>query len=168
MTTRLASSFDKLELHPWRPGTSTSTEDDPQARPLKQGDIIVTPSTGMCSVSGVGVLSYLRTFEQPIFISMPSHSRLSSWVKDLCETLRLDTGTQEQDREQSVSLEMDWLTTHAQDLSRYRGEWLLISGQALKAHSHDMAVIRLQIASHRIAKPFLYYVPTAEEANFIF
>lgn len=65
------------------------------------------------------------------------------------------------------SPEMRWLVGNAKALERYRGEWLLIQGNDLVAHSNDFNLIRETITDRNIRAPFVYYVPTEEESNFI-
>jgi Family of unknown function (DUF5678) len=65
------------------------------------------------------------------------------------------------------SNEMDFLEENAGELGRHEGEWLLIQGRELLAHSRDFADIRIAIRERKIDGPFVYYVPTDEEANFI-
>lgn len=66
------------------------------------------------------------------------------------------------------SPEMQWLVANAEAIEeRHRGEWLVIRGRELVAHSRDFAEIQRAIAEERIGSPFVYYVPTLEEANFI-
>jgi len=63
--------------------------------------------------------------------------------------------------------EMRWLTENSRYLERYRGEWLLIRGQQLVAHSGNFGDIKATIDERNIQSPFVYYVPTVEEGNFI-
>ena len=65
------------------------------------------------------------------------------------------------------SVEMEWLTTNSAFLAQYSGQWLLIVGNQLIEHSTDFEVIRLAVVNRGVASPFVYYVPTAEESNFI-
>jgi hypothetical protein len=65
----------------------------------------------------------------------------------------------------SESVEMEWLINHAHAVEQYKGEWLMIYGRELVAHSRDFSRIRAIIAERRIQSPFLYYVPTDEESN---
>jgi hypothetical protein len=62
---------------------------------------------------------------------------------------------------------LDWLEEHAQELGRYPGEWLLINRHRLLVHSRDFAELRAVIRERQIDSPFVYYVPTDEEANSI-
>jgi hypothetical protein len=68
---------------------------------------------------------------------------------------------------QAESQEMQWLTENSHDLEMYRGEWLLIRGQELIAHSPNFGEIKAVIRERNIVSPFVYYVPTVEEANFV-
>jgi Family of unknown function (DUF5678) len=63
------------------------------------------------------------------------------------------------------STEMGWLVRNARELSQHRGEWLLIRGTQLLAHSRDFAAVRAEIRDRQIASPFVYYVPTDDESN---
>jgi hypothetical protein len=63
--------------------------------------------------------------------------------------------------------ELDWLEENAEELGRYPGEWLLIHDQRLLLHSRDFADLRVAIRERQIESPFVYYVPTDEEANAI-
>lgn len=66
-----------------------------------------------------------------------------------------------------VSPEVDWLRANSQALRNYRGEWLLILGNELISRSADFRAIRAAITERRIQSPFVYYVPTEEESNFL-
>jgi hypothetical protein len=63
--------------------------------------------------------------------------------------------------------EMTWLTENSRYLERYRGEWLLIEGQHLVAHGANFGDIRAAIRERNIQSPFVYYVPTVQEGNFV-
>lgn len=65
------------------------------------------------------------------------------------------------------SIEMQWLVDNARALGKLRGEWLLISGRGLVLHSADFEDIRRAITDRAIESPFVYYVPTEPEANFL-
>jgi Family of unknown function (DUF5678) len=63
------------------------------------------------------------------------------------------------------SPEMAWLEENARELAQHPGEWLLIQGRKLLAHSREFADVRRVIQKRRISSPFVYYVPTDEESN---
>jgi len=65
------------------------------------------------------------------------------------------------------SPEMRWLVQNRLVLEAYHGEWLLISNSTLIIHSAEFTEIRKAIADRNIRSPFVYYVPTEEESNFI-
>jgi hypothetical protein len=65
------------------------------------------------------------------------------------------------------STEMKWLAENSRELECYRGEWLLIRGEALVAHDPDFHVLQRLISKQDLASPLVYYVPTEEESNFI-
>lgn len=64
-------------------------------------------------------------------------------------------------------MEFRILTENAAAFEKFPGEWLLIHGPKLVAHSANFDDIQCKIERERIQSPFLYYVPKAEEANFI-
>lgn len=63
------------------------------------------------------------------------------------------------------SAEMGWLVQNAVELGRHKGEWLLIRGAELLAHSRDFAVVSATIRERQIVSPFVYYVPSDDESN---
>ena len=65
------------------------------------------------------------------------------------------------------SPEMTWLVENRRTIEAYRGEWLLIFNDRLIVHSTDFGEIQRAINNERIRSPFVYYVPTVEESNFI-
>lgn len=65
------------------------------------------------------------------------------------------------------SKEMRWLAKNSRAFESYRGEWLLILGDTLLAHTRDFRVLQHEIVARNITSPFIYYVPTEEESNFI-
>ena len=69
--------------------------------------------------------------------------------------------------ERAEASELDWLEENAQELGHYPGEWLLIHEHRLLVHSRNFAELRVAIRERRIDSPFVYYVPTEEEANSI-
>ena len=68
---------------------------------------------------------------------------------------------------QAMTPEMEWFTSHAAELAAYKGEWLLVVGRELVAHSADFHTIHTLVQKRGITEPFLYYVSTPEEANFV-
>lgn len=65
------------------------------------------------------------------------------------------------------SAEMTWLVQNAEELGQHKGEWLLIRGRQLLVHSPDFAVVRAVVRDQQIHSPFVYYVPTEDESNFV-
>ena len=64
------------------------------------------------------------------------------------------------------SIEMRWLVENSRALEAHRGEWLLIVGTELVAHSRDFGEVQAAITARGIRSPFVYYVPTEDESNF--
>jgi hypothetical protein len=64
------------------------------------------------------------------------------------------------------SSEMRWLVEHSRELEIFRGEWLLIRGERLIAHSPTFAEVERNVRALRLESPFVYYVPLEDEANF--
>jgi len=67
--------------------------------------------------------------------------------------------------EGAESVEMAWLVRNAEELSQYKGEWLLIQGEQLLVHNHDFAAVRAAVRERQLNSPFVYYVPTDDESN---
>jgi hypothetical protein len=65
------------------------------------------------------------------------------------------------------SQEFRYLVDHAAELEQHRGEWLLIDGYGLAAHSSDFGVIKAVIAQRGIRSPFVHYVPVEDESVFL-
>jgi hypothetical protein len=65
----------------------------------------------------------------------------------------------------SESAEMRWLVRNAREMSNHKGEWLLIQGSELLAHSREFGAVRAVIQDRKILSPFVYYVPTDDESN---
>jgi len=63
--------------------------------------------------------------------------------------------------------ELNWLRQHSAETAEYVGQWLLISGDTLVAHSQNFAEIKSAIAAQNISSPFVYYVPTEAESSFV-
>jgi hypothetical protein len=63
--------------------------------------------------------------------------------------------------------ELNWLRKHSAETAEYVGQWLLISGDTLVAHSQNFAEIKNAIATEKISSPFVYYVPTEAESSFV-
>jgi hypothetical protein len=65
------------------------------------------------------------------------------------------------------SPESQFLAEHSKQMEQYSGEWLLIHGYALLAHSVDFQEIERVIQQKKIPSPFVHYVPRAEEISFV-
>jgi hypothetical protein len=63
--------------------------------------------------------------------------------------------------------EFRYLVEHCSELEQYRGEWLLLDGYGLAAHSSDFAAIKALIAQRGIRSPFIHYVPLEDESVYI-
>ena len=70
-------------------------------------------------------------------------------------------------KKQGISVEFLYLTENAKALEAYPGEILLIQGYGLLAHSSDSREIEQIIQQRKIKCPFIFRVPTPEEANFV-
>jgi len=68
--------------------------------------------------------------------------------------------------ERPETAELRWLRDHQQEMTRLRGQWLLIAEGQLLAHSANFGEIRGAIAQNNLRSPFTYYVPTEDEAAF--
>lgn len=75
--------------------------------------------------------------------------------------------TQHAQGRREESPEMTWLVENRRALEMYRGEWLLISNDMLIVHNADFGEIRKAVTQRGIRSPFVYYVPTEVESNFI-
>jgi hypothetical protein len=61
--------------------------------------------------------------------------------------------------------ELAWLSDHAAEVEReYRGEWLLVNGAHLLAHSSNIDDIQQRIADLHLQFPFVYFVPEHGDA----
>jgi Family of unknown function (DUF5678) len=65
------------------------------------------------------------------------------------------------------STELCWLRRNDQEIIRYRGEWLLIVGDRLVAHSSNFREVRDSIRRNNVMSPFVYYVPKQDELPFV-
>jgi len=65
------------------------------------------------------------------------------------------------------SVEFRWLAANSRALEKYAGEWLLLHGEELVAHSPDFQVIRRAAKSRGIESPFVHYIPTREESHLL-
>ena len=63
---------------------------------------------------------------------------------------------------------IEWLGQQANELSMYRGQWLLIQNNEVIAASTNIEDIRQVIIQRDIASPFVYYVPRVDEGDFTF
>ena len=66
-----------------------------------------------------------------------------------------------------MSAEMSSLEENAERFARYAGQWLLLAGGKLIAHSEDYLVIAGEIARRSLKDGLVYYMPKPEESNFV-
>ncbi len=67
----------------------------------------------------------------------------------------------------SESAELRWLREHREEVLRYAGQWLLLAHGELVAHSENFRDVRYVADREQLEAPFVYYVPTEAEANFV-
>jgi hypothetical protein len=60
---------------------------------------------------------------------------------------------------------VQWLQEHPEALAPYRGEWIVIHGVRIVAHSADAAEVARAAPSERYPGGLLLYVETEEEAR---
>jgi hypothetical protein len=77
------------------------------------------------------------------------------------------TGPRDQPSDKTESVEMAWLNEKSRELEQFRGEWLLIHGDRLIAHSVEFGEIKTAIRRLSIRSPFVYYVPLDAEVDFV-
>lgn len=65
------------------------------------------------------------------------------------------------------SPEFRYLVEHCSELEKYRGEWLLLDGYSLVAHSPSFAEIKTVVAARKIASPFVHFVPVEDESVYV-
>lgn len=69
--------------------------------------------------------------------------------------------------ESHSSPEFRFLVEHCAELEQHRGEWLLLDGYGLAAHSADFEQIKSVIAKRKIRSPFIHYVPVEDESVYV-
>lgn len=67
----------------------------------------------------------------------------------------------------SREAEVAWIASHAEELSDFRGQWLVVEGQRLIAHSFDFLEVVRDARSHGIEIPYVTKLPAEEERPFI-
>jgi hypothetical protein len=66
----------------------------------------------------------------------------------------------------STTEEIETLEQRCDEFSEFVGEWLLLKGNQLLAHSRDFKDINAEIKKRHLKDCFLHYVPTAAERDF--
>jgi hypothetical protein len=120
------------------------------------------------SAAATELLNLLTDFDEDPFSAMLPVSTmqlpaLEALRAQYFEDLKPQTGR----HQRTESVEMQWLVENSELLNQYAGEWLLIVGQTLAAHSRDYQSIKAVIAQRQLLSPFVYYVPKAEESNWM-
>lgn len=67
----------------------------------------------------------------------------------------------------SREVEVAWITSHTEELSDFRGQWLVVEGQGLIAHGFDFLEVVRDARSHGIEIPYVTKLPAEEERPFI-
>lgn len=148
------SSIELRDRQTLQPGQVGLSGPDPQTRSLVQHPI---PERGPRPV-----WRSISVSEQ-LYVELILRQRSALSTRSLLGQTEVRVTETEAD-----SVEMDWLSSHAAELSVHRGEWLLIVGRELIAHHTDFDEIQKTIQVRGIKSPFVYYVPKPEEENFVF
>ena len=99
---------------------------------------------------------------QPSFGDSPSARILPSLSQKLHQaTITAGVGavspkTQRAGRRQ---IEMDWISSNAKELGKYRGQWIVVEGEAVLAADKDYEPARVQAAKGGIDCPLIFFVP---------
>jgi hypothetical protein len=64
------------------------------------------------------------------------------------------------------SIELDTLEKHFDEFSVFAGEWFLVKGEHLLAHSRDYREIRAEIEKLGLTDCLVHYVPTVAGRDF--
>ena len=67
----------------------------------------------------------------------------------------------------STSKEFDTLEQRIEEFAAFSGEWLLLQGDQLLAHSRDYCDLNREIQKRGLKDCFVHYVPTSAERDFI-
>jgi hypothetical protein len=105
-------------------------------------------------------------FAETLF-QVPHHTSVNLILVATQTDVATDVSVQTDVQTATESREMNWLRNHAGEIERYRGEWILIVDDHLIAHSRRFQDIRTAVDRDRLSSPFVYYVPAAEESEFI-
>jgi hypothetical protein len=126
-------------------------------------DMSIVPLGSLSTLVGEhgSLADQLRAIQNPLYELLPGISYVSFGGARRIDVHRSEANAR------SESVEMRWLVRNSGFLSSYAGEWLLIQGEGLLAHSRDFQVIKAAIAEGGLRSPFVYYVPTAQESNSI-
>jgi len=66
----------------------------------------------------------------------------------------------------TTSKEFDTLEHRSEEFAVFSGEWLLLQGDQLLAHSRNYCDINREIQKRGLKDCFVHYVPTSSERNF--
>ncbi len=66
----------------------------------------------------------------------------------------------------SASEEIETMERRFDEFSKFAGEWLLLKGKQLLAHSRDYQDINAEIQKRHLKDCFVHYVPTSAERDF--
>lgn len=62
--------------------------------------------------------------------------------------------------------EQDWIDSHREQLEAYRGEWIVVEGDRLVAHSPDAATAFAEARRQGIQVPFVEWIPPMRREGF--
>jgi CheY-like chemotaxis protein len=110
----------------------------------------------------------IRDINMPMFDGLQVAERLQLLQPTLVVIdVRSQPLRETQTRTSREGSELRWLRENQEEVTRYRGQWLLISTDGLLEHSASFREIKDSINRLGIESPFVYYVPTEVESSFV-
>ena len=56
-------------------------------------------------------------------------------------------------------MKLDWISSNAKELGKYRGQWIVVEGERVLAHDKDYQPARDQAVKAGINRPLIFFVP---------
>lgn len=59
--------------------------------------------------------------------------------------------------------ELEWCSTHRDELRQYAGQWVVLEGEEVIAHGRDPSVVVAEARARGVAAPYVFYVEVLEQ-----
>jgi hypothetical protein len=113
----------------------------------------------VAEIAPSGINQWAKLGQQPTYRIPPSWSQQIQQAMESVKEGALQPKAQPSVPAGRRQIEMDWISSNAKELGKYRGQWIVVEGERVLAHDKDYQPARDQAVKAGINRPLIFFVP---------